>query len=167
MKKNLWIVTLALATWLGTACSSQQNEQLAQEKTSSEEFEKIFGEAVDESLAFPVAALREKMVEEDSIGNLTVTGTVTDVCQAKGCWMTLAMPDGSSVRVKFKDYALFMPQQIKGRDVVIRGFAKREVTPVDELRHYAEDAGKSEEEIAAITEPQIALAFEADGVLIK
>jgi hypothetical protein len=81
--------------------------------------------------------------------------------------MTLAMPDGSSVRVKFKDYALFMPQQIKGRDVVIRGFAKREVTPVDELRHYAEDAGKSEEEIAAITEPQIALAFEADGVLIK
>ena len=33
-------------------------------------------------------------------------------------------------------------------------------------RHYAEDAGKSKEEIEKITEPKIAYTFLADGVLI-
>ena len=35
------------------------------------------------------------------------------------------------------------------------------------LKHYAEDAGKSEEEIALITEPIYELGFIADGVIIK
>jgi len=34
------------------------------------------------------------------------------------------------------------------------------------LRHYAEDAGKSKEEIEKITEPETNLMFLADGVLI-
>ena len=38
---------------------------------------------------------------------------------------------------------------------------------VADLKHYAEDAGKSEDEIAKITEPKIEYAFEANGVLIK
>ena len=37
---------------------------------------------------------------------------------------------------------------------------------VDEQRHYAEDAGKSKEEIALITEPKKTYSFEADGVLL-
>jgi hypothetical protein len=50
--------------------------------------------------------------------------------------------------------------------VVIDGFALVEVTPVDVLRHYAEDAKKSPEEIAAIKEPKREVSFEAAGVLI-
>ena len=46
------------------------------------------------------------------------------------------------------------------------GFAFKEVTPVDELRHYAEDEGMSKEEIAAITEPKEELKFMASGVLL-
>ena len=38
---------------------------------------------------------------------------------------------------------------------------------VADLKHYAEDAGKSPEEIAKITEPSIEFAFEANGVLLK
>lgn len=37
---------------------------------------------------------------------------------------------------------------------------------IEDQRHYAEDGGKSKEEIAAITEVKRTLAFEADGVLI-
>jgi hypothetical protein len=40
-------------------------------------------------------------------------------------------------------------------------------TSVEELRHYAEDAGKSQEEIEAITEPKKTYSFVADGVLLK
>jgi hypothetical protein len=35
------------------------------------------------------------------------------------------------------------------------------------LKHYAEDAGKTEKEIAQITEASYKLGFTADGVIIK
>ncbi|PDH42356.1 MAG: DUF4920 domain-containing protein, partial [Rhodothermaeota bacterium MED-G19] len=34
-------------------------------------------------------------------------------------------------------------------------------------RHYAEDAGKSSEEINKIIEPEISMTFLAEGVLIR
>ncbi|GAA4815855.1 DUF4920 domain-containing protein [Litoribaculum gwangyangense] len=92
---------------------------------------------------------------------------VTDVCQAKGCWMTLNLEDGNEVMVKFKDYGFFVPKDIAGKEVIINGKAFVNEVPVEELRHYAEDAGKSKEEIAQITESKKTYSFEADGVLIK
>jgi len=41
-----------------------------------------------------------------------------------------------------------------------------EEVSIDEQRHYAEDAGKSAEEIASITVPKRTYSFEADGVLV-
>jgi len=94
----------------------------------------------------------------------TLRGTVNEVCQAKGCWMTIAAGEREEMMVKFKDYGFFMPKDISGREVVMHGMAYYQITPVDELRHYAEDAGKSAEEIARITEPKRELRFLADGV---
>ena len=71
------------------------------------------------------------------------------------------------MRVSFKDYGFFVPKDITGKTVVIEGTAKQSVTPVAELRHYAEDAGKSKDDIAKITEPEKALTFVADGVIVK
>jgi hypothetical protein len=68
--------------------------------------------------------------------------------------------------VKFKDYGFFMPKDIAGRQVVLQGIAYREVTSVDELRHYAEDAGKSAEEIQKITAPKEELKFMAAGAVL-
>lgn len=94
----------------------------------------------------------------------TLRGTVNEVCQAKGCWMTIAAGEEEEMMVKFKDYGFFMPKDISGREVVMHGKAFYQVTPVDELRHYAEDAGKSAEEIALIVDPKRELHFLADGV---
>lgn len=66
--------------------------------------------------------------------------------------------------VKFKDYGFFVPTDISGREVVMHGVAYYQTTSVEELQHYAEDAGKSAEEIATITEPKRELRFLADGV---
>jgi hypothetical protein len=38
---------------------------------------------------------------------------------------------------------------------------------VKDQKHYAEDGGKSKEEIAKITTTKKTLGFEADGVLLK
>ena len=95
-----------------------------------------------------------------------MTAKIIDVCEKKGCWMTLDIGQEKEVMVKFKDYGFFMPLDAKG-EVVVNGKAFVTETPVDELRHYAEDAGKSAEEIAAITAPKVELKFVADGVILN
>ena len=42
-----------------------------------------------------------------------------------------------------------------------------DTTSIEALQHYAEDEGKSKTEIAKITSPEIRLAFDAKGVLIR
>ena len=125
-----------------------------------------YGSKIDEKGAVSVSELVTKMEGKDEM-QAKVEGKVNNVCQAKGCWMTLDKGDGTTMRVTFKDYGFFVPKNISGKTVVINGKAYVDVTSVDELKHYAEDAGKSKEEIAKITEPEKALAFEADGVIVK
>ncbi len=92
---------------------------------------------------------------------------INDVCTKKGCWMKVPLSNDEEIMVRFKDYGFFMPLDSQGKDVIVEGKAFVKVTPVDELRHYAEDAGKSKEEIEKITEPKKEMAFLAHGVLLK
>ena len=126
-----------------------------------------FGAAVSAENAITYEELVPKMAGTDSLA-IKISGTVGEVCQKKGCWMMLVsdQPDVPEMRVTFKDYAFFMPKDLTGKRVVLDGFAFISETSVDDLRHYAEDAGKSAEEIAAITEPEREVAFEAAGVLV-
>ncbi len=96
-----------------------------------------------------------------------VTGIVDDVCQAAGCWMNITTTEGKTMRVTFKDYAFFVPKDIAGKKVTFEGIAMKKETSVEHLKHYALDAGKSEEEIAKITKPEYAITFEAEGVIIE
>jgi hypothetical protein len=125
-----------------------------------------YGAQIDDSGAISMTELNAKMKGKEEI-QAKVQGKVASVCQAKGCWMMLENPSGSQMRVTFKDYGFFVPKDIAGKTVVISGKAYISTTTVDELKHYAEDAGKSKEEIAKITEPEKELAFEADGVIVK
>ena len=59
-----------------------------------------------------------------------------------------------------------MPKDIAGQEVIVEGKAFVEETSVEDLQHFAKDAGKSQEEIDAITEPQLTYAFISSGVLI-
>ncbi|MBT8272835.1 MAG: DUF4920 domain-containing protein [Bacteroidia bacterium] len=99
--------------------------------------------------------------------NSKMVAKVDEVCQSKGCWMKLDLEDGNQIMVKFKDYGFFMPKDIAGKEVIINGIAFVDEMSVEDQRHYAEDAGKSEEEIQAIQAPKKTYSFEADGVLLK
>ena len=50
---------------------------------------------------------------------------------------------------------------------MVQGEAFYDTLTVPMLKHYAEDAGKSQAEIDAITEPELRLAFTATGVMIE
>lgn len=106
-----------------------------------------------------------EMLVGDSVQAM-FTSSIEEVCQKKGCWMKLTLPEESNVRVTFKDYGFFMPKDVAGQEAMVSGWAHKEETSIDDLKHYAEDAGKTEEEIAAITEPEVKFTFVADGVLL-
>ncbi len=126
-----------------------------------------FGAGIESKEYVQFAEMMNQLSASDTV-NVTVMAKVSNVCQAKGCWMTLESADASDkeMMVKFKDYGFFVPKDISGSDVIIEGVAYSTTIPVDELRHYAEDAGKSAEEVAKITEPETKYAFLASGVRV-
>jgi len=103
----------------------------------------------------------------DSTNEFIVEGTIQECCQKKGCWMKVDMGDGESMRVSFKDYGFFVPLDAAGSTMTMKGLAIYDTIDVDFLKHLAEDANATQEEIDAITEPELAITFEATGVLIK
>ncbi len=126
----------------------------------------LYGEELSSAAAVDFATLLAEIESKGEVENVKVEATVESVCQAKGCWMNIVSDNSPDqpIFVKFKDYGFFVPKDLAGSKVVIEGKAYSEETSVDELRHYAEDEGKSEEEIAAITEPVKELKFMASGV---
>lgn len=125
----------------------------------------VFGETISAENATPVAELPALMADKQ-MADVKLEGKVLDVCPKKGCWLSLEMPDKSITFVKFKDYGFFVPLELIGKTVVVEGQAKKIETSVAELKHYAEDAKKSKEEIDAITEPKKEIRLTANGVLV-
>jgi hypothetical protein len=125
-----------------------------------------YGDVVKESDVVSTAMLVQK-VEASGTFTGKVSGKINEVCTNKGCWFAMELPNGSSMRVTFKDYGFFIPTNSQGFLITIEGVATLSETDVETLRHYAEDQGKSKEEVAAITLPKKEITFEASGVLIK
>lgn len=95
--------------------------------------------------------------------SMKMQGKVAEVCQMKGCWMVLDAVDGIPVRVTFKDYGFFVPKDISGRDVIVRGVVSKTTLSEEAAKHYAEDAGQTYDP----NKEYIEYAFEADGVLVS
>lgn len=119
-----------------------------------------------EDNAISVEKLENKLKKEDKLENTIVKGEVTDVCEKRGCWVTIKTESGSSFFVKMKDYAFFVPTALKGKNVVLEGIAEKEITSVEELKHYAKDAKKPKAEIDAITTPKEEIRFVANGIKV-
>lgn len=129
----------------------------------------VFGD----SISAEGALSKDEMLAKYQTMSLTDTlevkfaSEIISTCKKKGCWMTLNLAEGKETFVKFKDYAFFVPKEgAENHATIIAGKAFITETSVDELKHYAKDAGKTEEEIATITEPKVEYRFMADGVLI-
>ena len=126
----------------------------------------LYGDVFKTDSILSLDELSQKIEKIGDTLQLTLKGTIKEVCTKKGCWMTLSMENDSEMMVRFKDYGFFVPLDASG-EVLIHGKAFISETSVDDLRHYAEDAGASDDEIAAITTPKTSYNFEADGVLIS
>ena len=166
MFKN--IIILISLSFLFACNYTSTNEQT--ETTESVEISSdtagLYGEKISTENPISGDELLTMLETNDSVW-VTMKSTIVSNCQHSGCWMDLDLGTDQVVKVTFKDYAFFIPLDSKGKTATVEGFAKKELIPVDMLQHYAEDDGKSAEEIAAITEPEMAYTFEAIGVIIE
>jgi hypothetical protein len=94
-------------------------------------------------------------------------GEIVESCQTMGCWMTVKNENGDTNMVKMLSHDFFVPKQgLGGLNCRVHGHILRDTVDVEQRKHYAFDAGKSQEEIDAITEPSFELSFVAYGVEI-
>ncbi len=129
----------------------------------------VYGETFSDEGAVPVQAV---VAERDHyLGrSVKIEGTVAEVCQMAGCWLTLQTGDGDNIRILVArkengDYAFTVPKDISGRRVVVQGMLAEETLLEGTQRHLAEDAGRAvdNETLTPTTELQVT----AQGVLVE
>ena len=150
---NKILYTLFVATII--SCSVESNKGVFGDQNTNEEG-KINGQELLVALS-----------ENDSV-QVKVEATINSICQKKGCWMYVDLNEETEMLVRFKDYGFFVPMDASGNTAIIEGMAKVDTLSVEWLKHLKEDANAPQEEIDAITEPQIMYSMaEATGVIIK
>ena len=126
----------------------------------------VYGASTDATGAIAAADLPKMLEVQDTVTG-KVRAVVQDVCSAKGCWLTFKTVEGKEAFVKMKDYGFFVPLDLKGKTVILDGKSFIKTTSVEDQKHYAEDAKKSQKEIDAITEPKKEIRFVAKGILVE
>jgi DNA-directed RNA polymerase subunit F len=124
-----------------------------------------YGEKITADGAVNIADVAAKLDKTESI-DTKIKAKIVEVCPKKGCWLKLQVNDSTTAMVKMKDYGFFLPLAAKGKTVVLDGEIKMKTTSVAELKHFAEDAKKSKEEIAAITKPEKEIRVTAKGIVV-
>ncbi|WP_299162181.1 DUF4920 domain-containing protein [uncultured Tenacibaculum sp.] len=164
MKKILFIGLFLSLSFIG--CKTEEKEK-------KEEVKEVafvsFGKEISAKDAISKDEMAKKF-EGMNVGDtldVKFTSKIGEVCQKKGCWIKVPLDGDKTSFVKFKDYAFFMPMNSAESKVILNGKAFKNEVSVEELQHYAKDAGKSEEEIAKIIKPKVTYSFLADGVLLE
>jgi hypothetical protein len=110
-----------------------------------------------------VSFLREVVAHPEAWADrpVLVEGEVREVCQRRGCWMVLG--DGEAeVRVRFQDYAFFVPKDAAGRHAYVEGRVGSERLSQEMARHYAEESASGDP--SRIRGPQVVVSLTATGV---
>lgn len=120
---------------------------------------------VENAVAVPQMVQSLQALEGEKKMDVKIQGEVVQVCEAEGCWLRMKNGDGT-IMVRMKDHKFFVPTAMKGKTIVVQGEAQVKETSVAQLRHYAEDAGKSKEEIEKIKESKKEVVLNADGIVV-
>lgn len=136
---------------------------LSQSNTLTESLN-FYGEKIstDNVIEYDTFIENSKIVSKSKI-----EGTILSTCPKKGCWMQVKI-DSDTIQVTFKDYGFFVPKTgLENKKTILEGYPKQDTISIKMLKHFAEDAGKSQKEIDKITKPEYKISFIADGVIIK
>lgn len=169
MKKSYLLLFTAVFA-LSVACNTETKDSEVESQDTESNVSAVipgnYGADVSDKEIISTAEMIS-LVENEGEFTGKISGEIKEVCTKKGCWLTMDLPNGESMRVTFKDYGFFVPTTSSGYPVILEGVAILTETDVETLRHYAEDGGMSAQEVAEITEPKREITFEAVGAMIK
>jgi hypothetical protein len=164
-------LALAVSALFAVSCSDAKKENEEKVAPKQEEVAKyeVFGEKFEDKGALNAAQMlaQYKTMKPGDTVNVKFASKINAGCKKKGCWMRLDLGEDQESFVRFKDYGFFIPLNADGKEVIVNGKAFVTEITVEELKHFAKDEGKSEAEIAKITEPEYTFAYESEGVLMK
>ncbi|MEZ4799251.1 MAG: DUF4920 domain-containing protein [Flavobacteriales bacterium] len=161
MKNILFI--LAASIFMGGCDHSNHNH----DAKSDAPMQSFYGETFEVKDPISATSIPTLLASSDSVAG-QFEGKIVETCRAEGCWMTVALENGEELMVYTNHHKFFVPTSGAGDlKCVLNGYAFPEEVSVEMLQHYAEDAGKSEEEIAMITAPEKSFSFMATGVMIE
>jgi hypothetical protein len=173
MKKSILlsaaiIVTLSFSCQKPAESVKQEEEATAKSEPvgEAEVVPGVYGADMEGNTVLGTAEMIS-VVETSGTFSGKVSGEIKEVCTKKGCWFTMDLANGEPMRVTFKDYGFFIPTNSQGFPIILEGVATMTETDVETLKHFAEDQGKSKEEVDAIIAPKREITFEATGVVIK
>lgn len=156
MKKLAFITTTVL---LITSCNNT--------KTNNIELGESYGpHKVDTSLAVSVSEMMTCYNKKEEKFEFTFKSKISEICTKAGCWVNIDKGNGETFMVRFKNHFTIPSKTKLGTEAYIHGFAYYDSIAVEQLQHFANDAGKSKEEIAKITQPKYEMGFEADGIVL-
>jgi len=164
MKKTIIIASAAFLMACGQAEQPKEEVKEMVEEVTVEITK--HGADINEDGAISASEFLAQFEGKDSLVT-KITAPITEVCAKKGCWMMLDLGNDNNMRITFKDYDFFVPKDAAGSMATIEGVATIDTTDIATLKHYLADAEASQEEIDAVTEPEINYSFEAIGVIIK
>ena len=157
-------IAVAFLASCGNTPNSTEVTDMAEENAVVMSF---YGETITPEGAISIAELMTQMAGKDTL-ETKVRATINETCAKMGCWMTVATGENEEMTVFMNDHSFFVPKEgCVGKEAIFSGIAYYDTLSVEYLRHLAEDANKSIEEIEAINEPLATLSFDAMGVIIE
>ena len=166
MKNFLMIMALSMLVF---SCVTEENENAEESVVIDEqELGDSYGPVeVNIADAISVGEMIADFADKKDKADYTFEGDMVEICSKAGCWVNIDKGNGETFMVRFKDHFTIPPATDKGTGAYFHGVAHWDTVSVDLLQHFAEDAGKSAEEISQITEPKFEMGFEADGITLK
>lgn len=181
MNKKSYLVGIFAASLLFVSCNEtteegntqsepmeqNESEENQEESENQEEVKTEFGsKKVDVSKAISTEELLAQFEGKTEM-EATFKAEINEVCSKMGCWINVDKGDGETFMVRFKDHFTIPTDTKVGTVAYLTGTAIQDTIPVDEQRHYLEDANAPQEEIDAITEDKYSMTFIAEGVKLE
>ncbi|SDR93244.1 protein of unknown function [Mucilaginibacter mallensis] len=150
------LLYLLVALFLSIGAGAQQHTPLPHGT--------VYGKKPSITSMMPATKLEAYMGNRTRIST-TIEGKVIKVTKTKGGWFELDAGNGKIINAHFKDYAVTIPTDLKGRTVIIEGVAQKQFI-ADDGQHFAGDtvAGKKQHNVNA--NPKQSLTFEVSGLMV-
>ncbi|MDE2997067.1 MAG: DUF4920 domain-containing protein [Bacteroidota bacterium] len=135
----------------------------------------VFGSEFDQADSVPVQQVAASPI--DFLGEpVKVSGTITEVCQGRGCWMTLQVSDAQLVRIVMprdedNNYLFTLDKGMSGRRAIVQGTLDESTLAEFEAPMHqggdAEDHHAGDEHAEEEMTTGLELHITASGVLVE